>query len=123
MKGSKPNNFLGTVEFLIQTKEIANKMIVCNLHRFLLFLIVKDFYRADFTFFYVIPKPALLKNSGPVRILFLASPVHKKSGPGPVKKNAIVPAPKNFQSTLDCILRTLTPENQIFCRMYMQIVG
>ena len=33
--------------FLSQTKEIANKMIVCNLHRFLLFLLVKVFYRAD----------------------------------------------------------------------------
>jgi hypothetical protein len=32
--------------FLIQTKEIANKMIVCNLHRFLQFLIVEVFYRA-----------------------------------------------------------------------------
>jgi hypothetical protein len=34
--------------FRIQMKEIANKMIVCNLHRFLQFLIVKVFYRADF---------------------------------------------------------------------------
>jgi hypothetical protein len=34
--------------FLIQMKEIANKMIVCNLHRFLQFLIVKVFYRAKF---------------------------------------------------------------------------
>ena len=33
-------------KFLCQTKEIANKMIVCNLHRFLLFLLVKVFYRA-----------------------------------------------------------------------------
>jgi transposase len=32
--------------FLIQTKEIANKMIVCNIHRFLQFLMVKVFYRA-----------------------------------------------------------------------------
>ncbi len=32
--------------FLIQMKEIANKMIVCNIHRFLQFLIVKVFYRA-----------------------------------------------------------------------------
>lgn len=30
-----------------QTKEIANKMIVCNILRFLLFLLVKVFYRAD----------------------------------------------------------------------------
>ena len=34
--------------FLIQTKEIANKMIVCNLHRFLQFLFLKVFYRARF---------------------------------------------------------------------------
>jgi len=32
--------------FLSQTKEIANKMIVCNLHRFLLFLVIEVFYRA-----------------------------------------------------------------------------
>ena len=32
--------------FRIQMKEIANKMIVCNLHRFLQFLIGKVFYRA-----------------------------------------------------------------------------
>jgi len=31
-------------KFLIQTKEIAGKMIVCNLHRFLQFLIVEVFY-------------------------------------------------------------------------------
>jgi hypothetical protein len=29
-------------------KEIANKMIVCNIHRFLLFLIGEVFYRAIF---------------------------------------------------------------------------
>jgi transposase len=34
--------------FLIQMKEIANKMIVCNIHRFLQFLIVEVFYRAIF---------------------------------------------------------------------------
>lgn len=33
--------------FLMQMKEIANKMIVCNLHRSLRFLIVKVFYKAD----------------------------------------------------------------------------
>jgi len=32
--------------FLIQTKEIANKMIVCNIHRFLQFFMVEVFYRA-----------------------------------------------------------------------------
>ncbi len=32
--------------FLCQTKEIANKMIVCNIHRFVLFLLVMVFYRA-----------------------------------------------------------------------------
>jgi len=30
-------------------KEIANKMIICNLHRFLQFLMVKVFYRAKIT--------------------------------------------------------------------------
>jgi len=33
-------------KFLIQMKEIANKMIVCNIHRFLQFLFLKVFYRA-----------------------------------------------------------------------------
>jgi hypothetical protein len=37
-------------KFLIQMKEIANKMIVCNLHRFLQFLVVKVFYRANFLY-------------------------------------------------------------------------
>lgn len=32
--------------FRIQIKEIANKMIVCNIHRFLLFLTLEVFYRA-----------------------------------------------------------------------------
>lgn len=32
--------------FRIQIKEIANKMIVCNIHRFLLFFILEVFYRA-----------------------------------------------------------------------------
>jgi len=35
--------------FLIQRREIANKMIVCNIHRFLLFLLVKVFYRTPFS--------------------------------------------------------------------------
>ena len=43
--------------FLIQMKEIANKMIVCNLHRFLQFLIVKVFYRAKITLFYFCTAP------------------------------------------------------------------
>ena len=34
--------------FIIQMKEIANKMIVCNIHRFLQFFLVKVFYRAQF---------------------------------------------------------------------------
>lgn len=34
-------------KFLIQSKEIANKMIVCDIHRFHQFLIVKVFYRAQ----------------------------------------------------------------------------
>ena len=37
--------------FLIQMKEIANKMIVCNIHSFLLFLMVEVFYRAEFCVF------------------------------------------------------------------------
>ena len=37
--------------FLIQMKEIANKMIVCNIHRFLQFLVIEVFYRADITKF------------------------------------------------------------------------
>jgi len=32
----------------MQMKEIANKMIVCNIHRFLLSFILKVFYRAHF---------------------------------------------------------------------------
>jgi hypothetical protein len=35
--------------FLIQMKEIANKMIVCNIHRFLQFLIFEVFYSAHFS--------------------------------------------------------------------------
>jgi len=35
--------------FRIQIKEIANKMIVCNIHRFLLFLTLEIFYRAIFS--------------------------------------------------------------------------
>jgi hypothetical protein len=33
-------------KFVIQLKEIAAKMIVCNIHRFLQFLIIEVFYRA-----------------------------------------------------------------------------
>jgi len=39
-------------KFLIQTKEIAGKMIVCNLHRFLQFLIVEVFYSAKIIFYF-----------------------------------------------------------------------
>jgi hypothetical protein len=42
----KFNGDLKARRFLLQMKEIANKMIVCNLHRFLQFLIVEVFYRA-----------------------------------------------------------------------------
>lgn len=35
--------------FLMQIKEIATKMIVCNIHRFLLFLAIEVFYRAIFS--------------------------------------------------------------------------
>ena len=41
--------------FLIQKKEIANKMIVCNIHRFLQFFLVKVFYRAIFFAIYFAP--------------------------------------------------------------------
>jgi len=34
--------------FAIQKKEISGKMIVCNLHRFLQFLAIEVFYRANF---------------------------------------------------------------------------
>ena len=34
--------------FAIQKKEIAGKMIVCNIHRFLQFLVIEVFYRAIF---------------------------------------------------------------------------
>lgn len=37
---------LNARKFLIQMKELAEKMIVCNLHRFLQFLIGVVFYRA-----------------------------------------------------------------------------
>ncbi|MDD1686036.1 IS5 family transposase [Methanoregula sp.] len=33
--------------FLMQIKEIATKMIVCNIHRFLLFLAIEVFYRTE----------------------------------------------------------------------------
>ena len=35
-------------KFAVQIKEIANKMIVCNLHRFLQFLLFEVFYGAKF---------------------------------------------------------------------------
>jgi hypothetical protein len=43
----KFNGDLKSRKFRIQTKEIANKMIVCNIHRFLQFLIFEVFYRAQ----------------------------------------------------------------------------
>jgi hypothetical protein len=36
-------------KFSVQLKEIAGKMIVCNIHRFLQFLVTEVFYRADFS--------------------------------------------------------------------------
>jgi len=42
----KFNGDLKARRFPIQMKEIAGKMIVCNLHTFLQFLIVKVFYGA-----------------------------------------------------------------------------
>jgi hypothetical protein len=58
----------------------------------------------------------------------------KKSRSGSHKKIAIALAPKKFQSTpqplpeifqstLDCNFRTITPENQNFCRLYMHFAG
>jgi len=32
----------------MQLKEITGKMIVCNIHRFLQFLVIEVFYRANF---------------------------------------------------------------------------
>jgi hypothetical protein len=56
----KFNGDLKARRFLIQMKEIANKMIVCNIHRFLLFLIFEVFYKAKnfplFTVKRVFPK-------------------------------------------------------------------
>jgi len=43
----KFNGDLKARRFLIQMKEIANKMIVCILHRYLQFLIMKVFNRAE----------------------------------------------------------------------------
>jgi len=45
----KFNGDLKARRFLIQMKEIANKMVVCNIHRFLQFLIMKVFYRAKYS--------------------------------------------------------------------------
>ena len=42
----KFNGDLKSRRFMMQRKEIANKMIVCNIHRFLLFLTIGVFYRA-----------------------------------------------------------------------------
>jgi len=38
--------------FTVQLKEITGKMIVCNIHRFLLFLVIEVFYKAKFFGFY-----------------------------------------------------------------------
>lgn len=35
--------------FVIQRKEMANKMVVCNIHRFLQFIVIEVFYRAVFS--------------------------------------------------------------------------
>jgi len=37
--------------FSTQRKDIAGKMIVCNIHRFLQFLVIEAFYRARFSSF------------------------------------------------------------------------
>ena len=41
---------LKTRKFLIQMKEITSKIIVYNIHKFLLWFIIVDFYRAEFLF-------------------------------------------------------------------------
>jgi hypothetical protein len=38
-------------KFVMQLKEIAGKMIVCNIHRFLQFLVIEVFYRQKFRLF------------------------------------------------------------------------
>ena len=57
----KFNGDLKARKFLIQMKEIATKMIVCNIHRFLLFLILEVFYRA--VFFGILFNKDLFKSS------------------------------------------------------------
>ena len=41
-------------KFSVQLKEIAGKMIVCNIHRFLQFLVIEVFYRAKKIIFFII---------------------------------------------------------------------
>ena len=62
----KFNGDLKARRFHIQIKEIANKMIVCNIHRFLLFLIVKVFYGAKISvsYFFPIRRAAAIPRSG-----------------------------------------------------------
>jgi hypothetical protein len=53
-------------------------------------------------------------------------PARKKKRDRPCARKfsiAIFFAPGNFPSTLDCIFRALTPENEKFCSMYMHFVG
>jgi hypothetical protein len=42
---------LKTRIFPVQIKEISGKMIVCNIHRFLQFLVIEVFYTANFSLF------------------------------------------------------------------------
>src|SRR5208337_440219 len=49
--------------FLIQMKEIANKMIVGNIHRFLQFLIIEVFYRAVFRIFSTLLLRSIMTNT------------------------------------------------------------
>jgi len=76
----KFNGDLKARRFLIQMKEIANKMVVCNIHRFLQFLIMKVFYRAIF-FFLKIPgiharlRPEIYGSAGFFRQLTLCNRV------------------------------------------------
>ncbi|MFZ1127840.1 MAG: hypothetical protein WAN78_06385, partial [Methanoregula sp.] len=52
-------------KFIVQMKEIANKMIVCNIHRFLQFLVTEVFYRAIFFTFSALPFLVLVPDEYP----------------------------------------------------------
>jgi hypothetical protein len=66
----KFNGDLKARRFRIQMKEIANKMVVCNIHRFLQFLIVKVFYRAKIFKLIFLKQPAISMGSLDPQALF-----------------------------------------------------